>query len=649
MSSPGLKGISRLSVLTAVFFFLLLQSVNAAVLTHRYSFDADASDSVGGADGSLVGNAVIAGGALVLDGSNSCVQLTNDLFTNYSSVSFELWYADAALSNPSNELYHFSGSNGTMSFLLLGQARNVAGASTQSFNLMSPPVGGTNHLIFVGDGIAQTAKVYLNGILAASINGFTNTPAAIGSTVTNFIGAGSTNIPYSYFKGDILEFRTYQGALSSLDAAVLNAFGPDQPQTDPGTLQAVRIVIPSPTGPGALFRPKVFADFSNVKNVDIGDQSDLVLSSDNTNVIAITANQWVRTVNVGTANVAAVWQGVSNSVPVTVSVAREISLAHRYSFNEQTNDWIVHDSVSGANGRLFSTGSRFAPPNTFSNGFFTGKGEMQLGGGYMYGGGTGGYATLPPRIISGLSEVTLEAWVTWTTPASLPLTYGYGAWQRIFDFGSQSGTQGISYIFLTPATDNVSFTTKSLLHTAITTNLNVNETPRLNWTNSMPTNVQVQVAVSYSPARHVMKMYLNGVPVASGVASIPLSSITDTNCLLGKSPFSADAYFFGRFNEFRIYNGLLTDQDIAAEYVAGPDALGVDYVLREYPSSDSNTNAVTLSWGTSATNVVLQSSPGLGSAAAWSEVPNSATPQNGRFTITMPITGDAEFFRLHKP
>ena len=67
------------------------------VLTHRYSFDADASDSVGGANGVLQGNAVIAGGALFLDGTNSSIRLPNDLFTNYSSISFEVWYADAAV------------------------------------------------------------------------------------------------------------------------------------------------------------------------------------------------------------------------------------------------------------------------------------------------------------------------------------------------------------------------------------------------------------------------------------------------------------------------------------------------------------------------------------------------------------------------
>jgi hypothetical protein len=68
---------------------------------------------------------------------------------------------------------------------------------------------------------------------------------------------------------------------------VLDAFGPDQPQLDPGLRQAVRVVIPSPTGPGALFRASVFADFSGATNVNISTQPDLVLWSDNTNAIVI--------------------------------------------------------------------------------------------------------------------------------------------------------------------------------------------------------------------------------------------------------------------------------------------------------------------------------------------------------------------------
>jgi hypothetical protein len=629
--------VKRRALLAVPLVLLTLQTAMPAVLTHRYSFDADASDSVGGANGVLQGNAVITNGALVLDGTNSSVQLPNDQFTTYSSISFEVWYADAPVSNPNNQLYNFSGALGGMYYCLFGQGNHFVGTSSNLVTLPIPAVGGTNHLIWTQDSASQTASIYINGKLAAQTTGFTNTPVMIGSTTNNLIGAGATNVPASNFKGSILEFRTYQGALAPLDAAVLDAFGPDQPQLNPGTLQAVRVVIPSLTGPGALFRAGVFADFSGVTNVNISTQPDLVLTSDNTNVIAFAPDQRLQTVSLGTANITAIWQGFSNTVPVTVGVPQDIALVHRYGFNEQTNDWIVHDSVVSANGRVFNSTYSISG-HILPAAAFTGNGELKMVG---YPSASGAYVALPAGLISGLSEVSIETWVTWT-PGNVSLNYGTGAWQRIFDFGSGVGT---NYLFLTPATDGSFPTPTHTLHFAITTNFNYEEAPRLDWTNTLPLNVTSFVAVTYSPVRRIAKLYLNGVSVSTGVATIPLSGIFDNNNWLGRSGFSSDAYFNGRYNEFRIYGGLLSDSDVAADFAAGPDAVGVDYVLHQYPSS----NGFAITWGPSATNLVLQSSPVLGAGAVWNQVTNPPTPQNGRYGVTVPISGNAVFFRLHAP
>ncbi len=632
-------GFQCLILLAMMFVF----NAQAAVLTHRYSFDADTSDSINGANGILQGNAVIANGALVLDGTNSSVRLPNDLFTNYSSISFEVWYADGAVSSPSNQLYNFSGPLGGMYYCLFGQGNHFVGTSSNRVTLPIPAVGGTNHLIWTEDGASQTASIYINGVLAAQTTGFTNTPAVIGSTTNNLIGAGATNVAVSNFKGSILEFRTYQGALAPLDAAVLDAFGPDQPLSNPGTLQAVRLVIPSPTGPGALFRAGVFADFSGVTNVNISTQPDLVLTSDNTNVIAFAPDQRLQTVALGTANITAIWQGFSNTVTVTVGVPQDIALIHRYGFNEQTNDWIVHDSVGSANGRVFNSTYSILV-HILPAAAFTGNGELKMVG---YPTASGAYVALPSGLISSLSEVSIEAWVIWT-PGNAQLGYGTGAWQRIFDFGSQWGGYGVSYLFLTPATDNEVFGTlqgNAVLEAGVSTNDNAPGFQQLNWTNKFPTNVLSCVVVTYSPVREVIKMYLDGAPIETGTAPIPLSQIIDTNDWLGRSQYSPDSYFSGYYDEFRIYSGLLSDADVAADFAAGPDAVGADYVLHQYPSS----NGLAITWGPSATNLILQSSPVLGAGAVWNQVTNPPVLQNGRYGVTVPISGNAVFFRLHTP
>ena len=606
----------------------------AAVLTHRYSFDGDTTDSVGGADGILEGNASIQNGAVVLDGQGSFVKLPNDLFTNYSSATYELWFVDRGVNSIGALLYSFAGPKGGINYYLTGQGATYLNSNgvTNRITLEVPVIGGTNHLVFIQDS-SSGASIYANGKLLSSGSPIFG-PINIGSTTNDCIGGGGGISTASYFTGRILEFRTYQGDLSSLDVAVSDALGPDQVLSDPGALQDIRLAGPSVVEPGALVPAQIFADYANVSNVDLSQQGNVKYYSDNTNIIAVPVgtNVLQSLLTNGTANITAVWNGLSNTLAITVAVPQDVTLLHRYSFSEQAADWVVHDSIGTANGRLYGSAGQVG---------FSGAGELAMTG-YP---ATGSYAALPRHLISALGEVSFEAWVTWS-PGNVALGYGSGGWQRIFDIGTTSGTQGSRYIFLTPATDNVSFTTKSVLHTAITLSDNGHETPRLNWTNYLPTNVLSHVAVTYSPAKGVMKMYLNGVPVASGTATIPLSGILDTHCWLGRSLFSVDPYYNGSFDEFRIYQGLLSDADVAADYAAGPDAVGVDYILRSYPG----TNGITITWGPSAGALTLETSPAIGTAANWTPVSSSQTSfQNGRYTTTVPIMEDAPaaYFRLH--
>src|SRR5262245_39105803 len=68
-----------------------------ADLTHRYSFTNDASDSVGGANGTLKNGANISAGAVFMSGNGSSgpdcdyVELPPGLISNYTTVSFEFW------------------------------------------------------------------------------------------------------------------------------------------------------------------------------------------------------------------------------------------------------------------------------------------------------------------------------------------------------------------------------------------------------------------------------------------------------------------------------------------------------------------------------------------------------------------------------
>src|SRR5690606_1855749 len=78
------------------------ESTPSAVLAHRYSFEIDATDSVGSADFGMVGNAAVSNGSLFLPGGgkqrdyaattgNQLIELAETLNQSYA-VTMEFWF-----------------------------------------------------------------------------------------------------------------------------------------------------------------------------------------------------------------------------------------------------------------------------------------------------------------------------------------------------------------------------------------------------------------------------------------------------------------------------------------------------------------------------------------------------------------------------
>jgi len=596
------------------------------VLIHRYTFETDANDLISGANGVLQGSAFLTNGAVALNGTNAHVRLPNDLFTNYQSLSFEVWFVDEG-SEAAACVYEFAASTNSNANSMFYSVAGSAGyriGTNQEVNGPMLPVARTNHLVWTQDADAQAARLYVNAALLAENTNFTYTPSLVGTTAVNRLGARAA--PGGPFRGRIIEFRAYSGALTPLEVALLNAAGPEQPVVQPGDLQAVRLLVKSPIGPGALQRPEVFADFANLSNVNIISLPEVTLISDNTNVLTVTKDRRLHSVGLGVANVAVGYQGVSNASIVSVVIPEGAPLVHRYSFNEPFGSRVAYDAVGNAHGRVLGVGCQFT----------TGR-QPSLPVGQLAFGGSAPHVDLPDGMLSCLSEVSIEAWVYWTPS---------GQWPRIFDFGDQvpaisSSMAGWTYLFLTPHAT----TTTRAMRVALSTNGVGGERFWLDATNALPQNRTSHVAVVYSPVRGVARLYLNGVLVAANVAPIPLAAINDVNNWLGRSQFSWDSYFYGRFDEFRIYAGCLSDVEISANYAAGPNIIGSDFLLHAVPSG---TNLI-LHWGPSASGWLLKSSPALGPNAEWKEVLPLPVFENGRFRTTVPMSDDARFFRLEAP
>ena len=74
-------------------------------------------------------------------------------------------------------------------------------------------------------------------------------------------------------------------------------------------------------------------------------------------------------------------------------------------------------------------------------------------------------------------------------------------------------------------------------------------------------------------AEGLMELYFDGQFVFSRSTDTTLADLTDVNNWLGRSNWSGDGNFDGKFNEFRIYGWALTEGQILGNFLAGPDQL----------------------------------------------------------------------------
>ncbi len=259
----------------------------SATLVHRYSFNESsgttASDSVGGANGTLMGPAVFNGsGQVVLsgatnnvilaDGVASYVSLPAGLVSNMTQMTVEAWAnVNASTSNNWECLYSFgfsdtdplSGTYGLGGNYITftphtggataqatfggGLPGNTGGAivGCEQDAVIGNPLDGEGNLQItaVYSPYSGAMAVYTNGIQVASIGMFNplSDPMAsqlgyanmstlktvLGADPVNYLGASLYGTDPG-FNGSIDEFRIYNGRLTASQIAADTALGPNQ-------------------------------------------------------------------------------------------------------------------------------------------------------------------------------------------------------------------------------------------------------------------------------------------------------------------------------------------------------------------------------------------------------------------------------------
>jgi hypothetical protein len=216
--------------------------------------------------------------------------------------------------------------------------------------------------------------------------------------------------------------------------------------------------------------------------------------------------------------------GASNDATLNIQV-NGLGLQSLYSFEANTDDSIGPYDGTAAGSAVYAAG-KIGQAITFD--------------------GVDDVVTLPAGVIN-TADVTIAAWVYWN---------GGSLWQRIFDFGNDT-TQ---YIFLAPntASSTLRFTIKN------------GGAEQYVQTSQLATAAWVHVAASLSS--NTGKLYVNGVLAATNTAmTINPTDFNPVINYIGDSQYSADPFFNGRIDDFRIYNCALSDAQVAA-IVAGNTA-----------------------------------------------------------------------------
>ena len=162
--------------------------------------------------------------------------------------------------------------------------------------------------------------------------------------------------------------------------------------------------------------------------------------------------------------------------------------------------------------------------------------------------GLNDYVNVPiAPLLSTLTNSTFTVWVNFSAAA--------GAWQRVFDFG----TGDTNYMFLAPG--NGGMNPQFSIRTAAVGEQTVAGSNELGsgWHH---------LAVVIDAASMTLTLYQDGSLADTGATTLlPKDLGTTTQIWLGRSQFTADPFYNGAVDDFRIYNRVLSESEV--RYLAG--------------------------------------------------------------------------------
>ncbi|HEY1786512.1 MAG TPA: LamG-like jellyroll fold domain-containing protein [Verrucomicrobiae bacterium] len=543
--------------------FALPCLLSAQTLQHRYSFVSDASDSVGGANGTVIaqttGTAASINNGLVLAGGggpgfSGYVTLPAGILNTTTNITVECWATQNA-QNGWAELWNFNNGQGEYFGYIPYPANNNNnmsmavrnGTEYDAFSGIQFPNNVEEHITGEFNVTNLQGSLYLGPNLIASViaPSASYTPGTY-NTANNYLGQDP--FPDPQWQGTLYEFRIYNGILNQFQIAVDDVAGPTNFVTNFTPTSAVLL-----TGSTNLV---ITGAAQGTVNITLAATTTNILNatsiatnwiSSNPNVLQVISSSGVIVgVGIGNATVRATVNGVTATSP-TIFVTAAQTLVHRYSFVADASD-----SVGGANGTIVAGTN--GPAATIANG-------LALPGGPTA--DYSGYVTLPGGILTNTTSLTIECWLTQNNGEN---------WAQIFNFNnSQSQNMGLIPL---PNRDNGDL--------ELGINPSGNEIDTISPIH-FPTNSEQYVAFTFNSGTLTGGLYDNGNLLAT--RSFPSSAYIPgsiggpggtTNNFLGQDPYP-DPQFDGTIYEFRIWNGAVTPVYLEVSAAAGPSVVVTNF------------------------------------------------------------------------
>ena len=229
--------------------------------------------------------------------------------------------------------------------------------------------------------------------------------------------------------------------------------------------------------------------------------------------------------------------------------------------------------------------------------------------------------SLPPALLGTYRSATMDVWATISSSQQL--------WSRLFQF-ADTGPATANEVYYAPnwggginfVNDGVPFGGG-----------NASTSPPL---------INQTVHLTCLLADGSLDLYTNGVFYRSTPITAPASQTGNSGSWIGYSPYG-DPGITGSVDEYRIYQGRLSPEEILASDVIGPNqALSTTATLHATESAGNTT----LSWPAANAGFAVEMNSSVTSPSTWVTLTNAPTLVGTTWQLTIPNSGKAQFYRL---